>query len=652
MEGKDYTRGGSPRDSRVAALLESRQQLTDELAERPYDIILYLRRAAVYADLVYPDLAAGDAYRALLLTDEISDESFEYHSQTLEAMAAYVGDSSLPDALQHLSLAEAAPTGTTETAKPDVGAKEDKKHAAPGLEACQKLAATAATRCYQILSHNLLLCGCLRSAHTFCERGLAAAPDDKDLLEIKGSIDTVARRRLQKRRVGDSGTKGGGGKDTFEYNSLDLPDRGAVRREVYPWNTYEPDRFADEALAFLNDKLSRAAPKCEVRVTELPILTEQDGGSGRRSADGGDNNGDGDGGAIPTCRQLGIFAKEPIAAGEVVLREYSLLTANNRLKESACDACGTELPALADIGKTSTTSDGPIAAPVACPDCYDTVFCDDFCFEQAQAKYHPVVCETDVDAIAKDPEDARNADDALYVLLLARLLAMATHQECHPLEVDEVKYMWGDFLPSQSLNSDANDVDVDLLSPEADVQLPPPTWTLPFSFEANIATPLHILEKMDLDVFADLALYDMWVLNTLYAKFRGTASARKSTRDGRPDVAAVHPLWCLANHDCDPNVTWEWGGRMALWARKEGVKLHEGEEEGIEDEKEKRPGAISAGQEILSHYCDVDLPVQLRREWASGSLGGSCMCQRCRNEAAAEAKKAAQELSNGTNEAS
>lgn len=625
--------------SRVASLLERRQQLTDELADGSYDIILYLRRAGVYVDLAYPDLAAGDAYRALLLTDEISDESFEYHDQTFEAMTVYAaGEKALPDFLQKETASELASGVAALSISPDSTATAD-------IASCRRLAATAAICCYRVLSLNLLLCGCLRSAYTFVERGLTADPNDKDLQQTKVLINTAARKRLGRAKRGDDADS----KDTFKYNPADLPDRGLVRREVYPWNTYEPNRFSAESLAFLNDQLSCAAPKCEVLATELPILTEK----------GHEDNGTA-GGDTRTCWQLGVFAKESIAAGEAVLREYSLLTANNRLKESACDACGAELPNLADIGKQKKRSSNnnnkrPItdggddgveitAAPVACPECYDTVFCDDFCFEQAQAKYHPAVCETDVDAIAKDPEDARDADDALYVLLLARLLAMATHQERHPLEIDEIKYIWGDFMPSETnANTEGNpcgaDFSLSLSSPEVAAMaaaggIPPTAWSLPFSFEANIATPLHILEKMDLDVFADLAHYDLWVLNSCYAKFRGTASARKSRRDGRPDVAAVHPLWCLANHDCDPNVTWEWGGRMVLSAREERVKLDPNATD------EKRPGGIAAGQEILNHYCDVDLPVQLRREWASGSLGGACMCQRCRNEAAEEAKKA------------
>ena len=542
--------------ARSEQLLDRRSQLTEGLVSLPYDLILYLDRAAVHAELGYPDLAAGDAYRALLLTDEVLNEGFEYHEQALESLHMHTAVP-LPDVLGHGNLAE------DDIQIPDVEVEE-------GQEDCRKLAAIASVRAYQILSLSLLLCGCLQSAINFCDRGLQISPHNQELLNTKVNIETVARRRLRK----------------DEIDTHNLPDRGLVRREVYPWNDHEPDRFAPESLAELNATLSEMAPKCAVQVATLPVLL-----------DGASNTDDYE--IIPTCKQLGVFAQEDIEPGEAVLREYSLLTANNRLKESVCDACSTELSPL-----------GSENEPVSCPECYDTVFCTQYCLDQAQERYHPAVCEKDVDAIAKDP-DAFEADQTLYLLLLTRVLAIAAHEEVHPLNVREVKYIWGDFVPSGS-----NDIN---LSPNAG---PPPEWTLPFSFKYNIETPLHVLEKMDIDIYATLAEYDLWVLNTLYAKFRGTASARKNPRDGRPDVAAVHPYWCLANHDCDPNVTWEWGGRMVLEARRTRVVGN-------------RPGGIKKGEEILNHYCDVNMPVQQRREWALGSLGGWCMCKRCRDEAAA-----------------
>lgn len=539
-------------------LLERRQQLTDALAASPYDLILYLERAVTYSHLAYPDLAAGDAYRALLLTDEVLDESFEYHEQARDALQAY-SPTPCPEVLNHGRLIQ------------DLASLTDGECGNSGGPH-HLLARLASVRCFQILSLSLLLCGCLKSALSFCERGLSTVPHNKELREIKGYIEQVARRRLRMHPD-----------EALEINRL--PDRGVVRREVYPWNTYEPDRFSEESLAFLNQQLSEMAPKCEVKVSKLPVLLEGESNTDQYEI-------------IPTCNQLGIFAKEDIAPRETVLKEYSLLTANNRHKESTCDACGTELPPL----------DGNSRA-VSCPQCHDTIFCDEFCYSKAQEQYHPAVCEKDVDSIAKDP-DARDADESLYLLLLARLLAMSAHQDIHPLEVREIKYIWGDFVPTA-----LNDIDGSV------TEEPPPEWTLPFSFKYNVEIPLHILEKMDIDIYATLERHDLWVFNTAFSKFRGTASARKNPRDGRPDVAAVHPFWCLANHDCNPNVTWEWGGRMVLWARDTRVVGNQ-------------PGGIRAGEEILNHYCDVNLPVQQRREWARGSLGGWCMCRRCRDEAA------------------
>ncbi|KAF3770019.1 hypothetical protein M406DRAFT_248075 [Cryphonectria parasitica EP155] len=562
MDSDDYTNSyttsdGADTDATDHRLLERREQITDALADSPYDLILYLQRAVVYSELGYPDLAAGDAYRALLLTDEIRNDGFEYHDQAIEALSPYSSSpAALPEVLRYGDLSR----GLSDMVD---------GHGPHGPSSHQELAAIASIRCYQIISISLLLCGCLKSAYTYCQRGISAFPSNQELLNTKKHILTMGRRRLQ----------------TGDVDMDRLPEWGVVRREVYPWNVYEPDRFSDESLAFLNGELAPMAPKCAVRVSELPVLLD------------GASNTD-DYAIIPTCSQLGLFAKEDIAPGETVLNEYSLLTANNRHKESACDACGVELPPLSAEG-----------GPIQCKECYDTVFCDEFCHDKAQELYHPAVCEKDVDAIAKDPE-AKEADASLYLLLLARLIAMSAHQEIHPLDVKNIKYIWGDFLSTRT-----NAID---LSPNAG---PPPDWTLPFSFKYNIEQPLHILEKMDIDIYQTLDRHDLWVLNTCYAKFRGTASARKSTRDGRPDVAAVHPFWCLANHDCSPNVTWEWGGRMRLWAREKKVNSDE-------------PGGIKAGEEILNHYCDINLPVQQRREWAQGSLGGWCMCKRCREESA------------------
>jgi len=117
----------------------------------------------------------------------------------------------------------------------------------------------------------------------------------------------------------------------------------------------------------------------------------------------------------------------------------------------------------------------------------------------------------------------------------------------------------------------------------------------------------------------------------------------------------VHWRWCLANHSCNPSVRWAWGagtqteggekednsnGEIVfrvrdepVWRRPRSGPAVDGRNDHCEDldgeEEGTSWGGIRPGEEILSHYCDVDLPVVERRAWARGALGGSCRCVRC-----------------------
>jgi hypothetical protein len=62
--------------------------------------------------------------------------------------------------------------------------------------------------------------------------------------------------------------------EDFDLVHIDeYPDKGLVRRELYPWNTYEPDRFSLEVVESINSDMAVVAPKLEVKVVELPILS-------------------------------------------------------------------------------------------------------------------------------------------------------------------------------------------------------------------------------------------------------------------------------------------------------------------------------------------------------------------------------------------
>jgi hypothetical protein len=426
-----------------------------------------------------------------------------------------------------------------------------------------------------------MLCGDLSAAGIYMEKGLALYKYDDSFVELDQSLRSLVEAHY--------------GKPIEELHDDEKPPSSwpsacLVRREVYPWSENEPDRFAE--IDEINEMMNEVAPKFEVKAVELPALT---GAS-----------------ATGVSKQLGVFAKEDVEPGQVVLDETSLLTVNNRLQDMLCDACSSDIPDLKSANRDS------VAACSAC----EVVFCSQECHDAAMENYHPAVCETDAESILKDPEPSE-AVDSLYSLLLLRCFALAETRGCHPLDLQEIKYIWGDFNFTD-IDRDFRRTDPADLKTDAFAGFP---RSLPFQFKYNITLPFHMLEKMDIDIFAN-PQYDVWVFNTLFSKFRGTASARLSGTGGSiargPDVCAVHPMWCLANHSCDPTVTWEWGGSIKMSTREKRAEW-----QGKDGKKAVNKPGLKQGEEILNHYCDLDLPVQERRERARGALGGDCQCERC-----------------------
>ncbi|KAI5369704.1 Putative SET domain-containing protein [Septoria linicola] len=554
--------------------LERLDEAFQYVVDNPYSIPIHVFIAVQFLGLGYPDLAAGSAYKALLLSDALEDDAEEYHDKACESMKIVIQKLPLEERIKIIRQAMDAGVesgGVTAELDPTLD-----------IEITLWLKVHYRLILYRILTRSLLLCSCFRTGYSYAQQSLALYQDDPELLQIRNHICSEVAR-----------LDGNSNSQNLPPPS-EWPDSGFVRRELYHWNEREPDRIAD--LERINMLMGDVSDKLEVRAVDLPDLT-------------GDSE--------ETVTQLGVFAKVDIQPGEIILNETSLLTANNKLQDALCDACSGDLP---EVGSPEWEK------AVVCEEC-EVVFCSDWCFEHARDSYHPALCDKDVDSIAKDVPPAQAAD-SLYSLLLLRALAMAETQEWHPLELLDVRYIWGDFSPSIAPDTPTYR---DLNSPSSCLV----PRTLPFSFEYNVRLPFHMLEKMDVDIFTN-PQYDVWVFNTLYAKFRGTASARLSGLGGRairgPEVSAVHPMWCLANHSCDPNVSWEWGGAMKFWAKEERVAWM-----GRDGKKVvKSQAGIQKDEEIMNHYCDVDLPVKERREWARGALGGDCSCARCVFEADAE----------------
>ncbi|KAF2838002.1 hypothetical protein M501DRAFT_1017752 [Patellaria atrata CBS 101060] len=558
------------------------------LYENPYNMDLREQLIRRYEYLGYPDLASGEAYKILLLVDEVLDESGEYHQQAFSALQIHVSRRAGKTRYAASQFADDQGLRARFTSFKDIKIKIDCQVDEDEVRLWAEKIFLQLT--YPMLINNLQACGCLKSAYEFSAQALQRLPHSSGLRKLQTQVLDTIQAKFELRGI------------PWDANIPveNYPERGVVRREVYPWNEWEPNRCSSESLAILNASMEYMAPDLEVRVAELPVLTF----SGERQVRPFSSK------ESKMVKQLGVFAKRDIPGDELVFTEKSLITANARIHDSFCDACSKLLPDFSEMNGEEQTS-------CMCEECDEAVFCSLECHDLAQSSYHPALCGTAAESIATDVP-ATEAADALYSLLLLRVLAMAETKSIHPLGVPEMVFIWGDYNNSPALSTfkpPPMDGAWASHTPKTEEQAHGGfSRTLPWTFKANILAPLNMLERMDVNIFEKSDIYDFWVFNTLYAKFRGTASARQG-RDGRPEVGAVHPIWCLANHSCDPNVKWEWDGEMRFWTKKS-------EERPLWKGKEKRArGGLVKGEEVLSHYCDIDLPVGERREWAAGALG-------------------------------
>lgn len=103
--------------------LEISRQILDE---DPYSIPCHLYEAINYYRIGYPDLAAGSAYRALLLSDALRDEAEEYHDETLGSMTEFL-DAQSSEARDHLK------QQMSQDAREDTSARVEGLESEPGL---------------------------------------------------------------------------------------------------------------------------------------------------------------------------------------------------------------------------------------------------------------------------------------------------------------------------------------------------------------------------------------------------------------------------------------------------------------------------------------------------------------------------------------
>jgi hypothetical protein len=128
------------------------------------------------------------------------------------------------------------------------------------------LAETSASESvFLALVQNLMACDCLKSACEFSIRMLKKHPHLRS-----HAVPQKALVQLCKWCEKD-------GLPFDLVKGIDAaPDAGSARRELYPSNDHEPDRFSEDALSLLNEWMREAGPKLEVKATTLPVLLSAD----------------------------------------------------------------------------------------------------------------------------------------------------------------------------------------------------------------------------------------------------------------------------------------------------------------------------------------------------------------------------------------
>ncbi|KAK6352275.1 hypothetical protein TWF730_009105 [Orbilia blumenaviensis] len=381
--------------------LRSRNLLTEALAISPYDPDLWQERAIAHAKLGYPELAIGDAYRALLLVQELL-EAHEESEFGFVGLVAWRGRRAQPKDTfatdEDITEVEVQDYDSV----PEITEEEDKD-----LKKTDILAR-------RLICSSLLEIGCLLDAWEQSDASIKIYPDDDELQKVYKEADTRIKQGREK------------GVTDFQLRE------GEVARVIYPWNTFEPERTSDETVAHLNTFVEAASSgNFEVKVTELPMLVPDAKEEGKV--------------ITKTSRQLGVYATKDLLTDTQVFSERSILTVNNRLFDPLCDCCNGPLDPLNTF---------------SCDSCDDVMFCSTLCKDEAMEKYHPSLCGIDIDFLFKSAHTAHSvANDAsatassstptkaLYSLLLLRTLAMALTQDVNPLEIIPVKYLYGSSPP-------------------------------------------------------------------------------------------------------------------------------------------------------------------------------------------------------------
>ncbi|CAC9446768.1 MYND finger/SET domain containing protein [Leishmania donovani] len=230
----------------------------------------------------------------------------------------------------------------------------------------------------------------------------------------------------------------------------------------------------------------------------------------------------------------GLYATRHIQPRSSILCESPLLV--QRCDDTKCAHCLAPLSARRGSSITDTGASDPLASGVACPHCQHETYCSEDCRDAAWEQYHVCSCASRNPELAQWTEGMREllhrggagaasaasdeagvvnsgseARAALSCLTVAKICAMATVQQVHPLSLPGISCLRGiaDYEPATALSE---------------------IGALAVALSAALRQPNLYMEEV-------LSLFALLHMNEFFA---GSG-------------IAVYSVLSMLNHSCDPN---------------------------------------------------------------------------------------------------
>ena len=275
----------------VSALADELRQCTEQLLSSPYSPRLWLQRSKILLQLYFPDLACGDAYKALQLIRDSKDGSSRLtHCVRIEAANYLVS--------AHHSFSNLLPSEFLMSSN--------------GMEKVKAYLTELEYNSVVVLAEGLLMAKSFRESLNVAQENARKFPDAHELLAIrKAAKSAYAQRTAELEAAGSS----------WSEIQEDLCS-GEVYVKTYPWMSTEISRRSD-IIHFVNDNLRKASrDQCYVKRSDI-----RDGISMLSS----DN-------AEMVADVFGIFARTDVPRGRRVLKDYTCLCAVDD-NTGRCSAC-------------------------------------------------------------------------------------------------------------------------------------------------------------------------------------------------------------------------------------------------------------------------------------------------------------------------